>query len=71
MKRFGHTLIAAALVLALAPSLKAQGEWPTIYNADGVSVALDLAGAMKNADGSYITRTRWDYATARRTAAQW
>ncbi len=66
MKRFGNTLIAAALVLAFAPSLKAQGAWPTIYNADGVSVALDLAGAEKNADGSYITRTRWDYQSPRR-----
>ena len=66
MKRFCHTLVAAAFVLAVAPSLKAQGEWPTIYSADGVSVALDLAGAEKNADGSYITRTRWDYAEPRR-----
>jgi hypothetical protein len=66
MKRLCHPLIAAAFVLAVAPSLKAQGAWPTIYSADGVSVALDLAGAEKNADGSYITRTRWDYATERR-----
>jgi hypothetical protein len=66
MKRFSHTIIAAALVVAVAPSLKAQGAWPTIYNANGVTVALDLAGAERNADGSYITRTRWDYATERR-----
>ena len=66
MKRFCHIPIAAALVLAIVPSLKAQGTWPTIYNADGVTVALDLAGAEKNSDGSYITRTRWDYTTARR-----
>ena len=66
MKRFCHTLVAAAFVFVAAPSLKAQGAWPTIYSADGVSVALDLAGAEKNADGSYITRTRWDYSTARR-----
>ena len=66
MKRFCHTIIAVALVFIFAPQLKAQAAWPTIYNADGVSVALDLAGAEKNADGSYITRTRWDYATARK-----
>ena len=65
MKRFYYTVIAVALVCFFAPPLRAQGEWPTIYNADGVSVALDLAGAEKNADGSYITRTRWDYAASR------
>ena len=65
MKRFCHTIVVA-LVFIFAPPLKAQATWPTIYNADGVSVALDLAGAEKNADGSYITRTRWDYATARK-----
>jgi hypothetical protein len=27
-----------------------------------VSVALDTANAKRNADGSYMTRTRWDYA---------
>jgi hypothetical protein len=66
MKRSCHTIIAAVLVVAVAPSLKAQGAWPTIYNANGVTVALDLAGAERNADGSYMTRTRWDYATERR-----
>ena len=66
MKRFYHTVIAVALVCFFAPPLRAQGEWPTIYSTDGVSVALDLAGAEKNADGSYITRTRWDYGSPRR-----
>jgi hypothetical protein len=66
MKRYCHTIIAVALVFVFAPRLKAQGPWPTIYSAEGVSVALDLAGAEKNADGSYMTRTRWDYAEPRR-----
>jgi len=65
MKRFCHTLIAVAIVIIFSPPLKAQGAWPTIYNADGVSVALDLAGAERNADGSYLTRTRWDYSDPR------
>jgi hypothetical protein len=66
MKRFCHALFAVALVSIFSPPLQAQGEWPTIYSADGVSVALDLSGAEKNADGSYITRTRWDYSAGRR-----
>ena len=65
MKRFCHTLIAVAIVIIFSPPLKAQGAWPTIYNANGVSVALDLAGAERNADGSYLTRTRWDYSDPR------
>ena len=65
MKRFYHTLIALAIVFIFAPPLQAQGAWPTIYSADGVSVALDLASAEKNPDGSYITRTRWDYDESR------
>ncbi len=67
MKRFFHAAVAAAcLVLGVAPGLRAQSTWPTIYSSTGVSVALDLDGAKRNADGSYITRTRWDYSDARR-----
>lgn len=65
MKRICHTIIAVALVFIFAPPLKAQGAWPTIYSAEGVSVALDIAGAEKNRDGSYLTRTRWDYSDPR------
>lgn len=56
--------IAAAALMAIAPPARAQASWPVIYRAKGVSVALDTAGAQRNRDGSYITRTRWDYAEA-------
>ena len=67
MKRFFHAaaMVAAGLVLG-APALRAQSSWPTIYSSADVSVALDLDGAKRNADGSYITRTRWDYSDPRR-----
>ena len=65
MKRlFFPATIAAAALMATAPAVRAQASWPVIYKATGVSVALDTAGAQRNGDGSYITRTRWDYAEA-------
>ena len=67
MKRLFHTMtVAAGLIVSVAPSLSAQASWPIIYKTNGVTVALDTAGAMRNTDGSFITRTRWDYADARR-----
>ena len=65
MKRlyFPIALIAVAFI---TPSLRAQAPWPIIYNRNGVTVALDIDGAERNDDGSYITRTRWDYTTARK-----
>jgi hypothetical protein len=67
MKRLFHTAaVAAGLVAGVTPSLRAQGAWPTIYRTTDVSVALDTGGAMRNPDGSFITRTRWDYVEARR-----
>ena len=60
MKRvFFSTVIFAAAVVA--PSARAQSAWPIIYKTTDVTVALDIDSAMRNADGSYITRTRWDY----------
>jgi hypothetical protein len=57
----------AILALAtVAPSARAQAAWPVIYKTTGVTVALDTAGALRNADGSYITKTRWDYNVERR-----
>ena len=58
--------IAAIAMTGIAPAAGAQAAWPIIYSQNGVKVALDTAGAERNPDGSYITRTRWDYATARR-----
>lgn len=57
-----YLLVAAALAVAAQPSsAHAQASWPTILKNAGVTVALDTANATKNDDGSYTTRTRWDY----------
>ena len=50
----------------LAPMARAQAPWPIVYDSKGVTVALDIDGAERNSDGSWITRTRWDYDAARR-----
>jgi hypothetical protein len=65
MKRLYYSIAAAAFVVA-APSVRAQATWPIIYKNSAVTVALDVDGAARNADGSYITRTRWDYTSERR-----
>lgn len=54
-------LISAAL-LAASTTAGAQAPWPVILKNSSVTVALDTANAKKNEDGSYLTRTRWDYA---------
>lgn len=62
MKRlFFPATIAALALMGIAPSAQAQAPWPIIYRDKGVSVALDTAGVSRNRDGSYMTRTRWDY----------
>jgi hypothetical protein len=61
---FFSAAFCAALAMAIAPVAQAQASWPIIYKAKGVSVALDTAGAERNSDGSFISRTRWDYAEA-------
>jgi hypothetical protein len=54
-------LFGAAIVAASAPAVRAQAPWPVVYRSANVIVALDSANAKRNADGSYLARTRWDY----------
>lgn len=55
-------LVAAGLIAVSAPAARAQAPWPVIYKNTRVGVALDTANASRNEDGSYLVRTRWDYA---------
>ncbi|MDO8502631.1 MAG: hypothetical protein Q7S20_12380 [Gemmatimonadaceae bacterium] len=55
-------LMGALALAAAAPAARAQAPWPTVFKDARVAVALDTANARRNADGSYLTRTRWDYA---------
>lgn len=52
---------AAIAVGAISTTAQPQASWPSVYKSASVSVALDTASALRNDDGSYITRTRWDY----------
>lgn len=54
-------LIVAALLAGSSSVAAAQAPWPVILKNGNVTVALDSANARRNADGSYLTRTRWDY----------
>jgi hypothetical protein len=63
---FNAAAVGFAVVAGVTPSLRAQASWPIIYSTTGVTVALDLEGAQRNADGSYVTRTRWDYSDPRK-----
>ncbi len=53
---------AAFAVGAASTTAFAQASWPVAYKNASVIVALDSANAVRNDDGSYMTRTRWDYA---------
>ena len=55
-------IAVAALFAATASGAEAQASWPVIFRDASVTVALDTANAKRNSDGSYLTRTRWDYA---------
>lgn len=55
-------MLGAALALAGSADAGAQGSWPVVFRDASVTVALDTANAKRNSDGSYLTRTRWDYA---------
>jgi hypothetical protein len=57
-------LILAAAAIAVAgysTPVRAQAPWPTVFKDGTVAVALDTANAKRNDDGSYMTKTRWDY----------
>ncbi len=55
-------LFAAAIAVgAVSSTAHAQASWPIVYKNANVTVALDTANAQRNEDGSYMTRTRWDY----------
>ena len=53
--------LGAAMLAVPASKAAAQASWPVIYRSANVIVALDSANAKRNADGSYLARTRWDY----------
>jgi len=53
--------IITVLLASTSGAVKAQSSWPTVYKSASVAVALDTANAQRNADGSYLARTRWDY----------
>src|SRR4051812_22046429 len=53
---------AAAIAIGLtSATVHAQASWPIVYKSSTAIVALDTASAERNDDGSYMTRTRWDY----------
>src|SRR5688572_11361906 len=54
--------LTALTFVSAAPAVRAQASWPTIFKDASVTVALDTANARRNRDGTYLTRTRWDYA---------
>jgi hypothetical protein len=58
----GVFLVGALALGALVPDAHAQASWPVIFKDASVTVALDTSEAKRNTDGSYLTRTRWDYA---------
>ena len=63
--RFGP-LAALTTAVALIPlAANAKPSWRTVYNANGVKVAVDSASIEKNADGSKTVWTVWDYKVPR------
>lgn len=52
---------AAIAVGTVSATAHAQASWPVAFKNSSVIVALDTANAVRNDDGSYMTRTRWDY----------
>lgn len=55
-------LVATAVFsAAISTTAGAQSTWPTVFKDATMAVALDSANALRNDDGSYMTRSRWDY----------
>ena len=54
-------ILFCGALLFTASVASAQSSWPVVFKDPSVTVALDTAGIDRNADGSYLTRTRWDY----------
>ena len=54
-------IFVAVLIAGMPGVTAAQAPWPIILKNSNVTVALDSANARRNPDGSYLTRTRWDY----------
>ena len=54
-------IAASVLVAATSTNSSAQATWPVVFKDANVSVAVDSANAQRNDDGSYMTRSRWDY----------
>jgi hypothetical protein len=59
--RISFLLAAAIAVGAISTNAHAQASWPVVFRDASVTVALDTANADRNDDGSYMTRSRWDY----------
>ena len=55
-------IVPIIALVVVSSAAGAQASWPVIYKTSSVTVALDTANAKRNDDGSYLTRTRWDYA---------
>ncbi|MEO5579358.1 MAG: surface-adhesin E family protein [Gemmatimonadaceae bacterium] len=53
-------LFTAGVVIG-ASVAAGQAPWPVIYKDANVSVAFDTASSRRNDDGTFMTRTRWDY----------
>jgi hypothetical protein len=58
--------IALAALMLLPVAAHAKPKWHVIFTGKGVTVAMDTAAIVRNADDSYSVWTRWDYSTARK-----
>ncbi|MEP6508280.1 MAG: surface-adhesin E family protein [Gemmatimonadales bacterium] len=59
--KFSFLVAAAVFSAATSTNAAAQSTWPTVFKDATMAVAVDSANAVRNDDGSYMTRSRWDY----------